>query len=92
VGLNGTGKSTALSLIAQLYRPDRGTIAFGGVDTANYAPESALRNVALVDQDVFLFDDSVTDNVRYARPGASDEKVREACRLTNADDFVRALP
>ena len=92
VGESGCGKSTVLSLIAQLYRPDRGTIAFGGVDTADYAPESVLRNVALVDQDVFLFDDSVTDNVRYARPGAGDEEVREACRLANADDFVRALP
>ena len=92
VGESGCGKSTVLSLIAQLYRPDRGTIAFGGVDTAGYAPESVLRNVALVDQDVFLFDDSVADNVRYARPGAGDEEVREACRLANADDFVRALP
>ena len=51
-----------------------------------------MRIVALVDQDVFLFDDSVTDNVRYARPGASDEEVHEACRLANADEFVRALP
>ena len=92
VGESGCGKSTVLSLIAQLHRPDRGTIAFGGVDTAGYAPESVLRNVALVDQDVFLFDDSVTDNVRYARPGAGDEEVREACQLANADDFVRALP
>ena len=48
--------------------------------------------MALVDQDVFLFDDSVMDNVRYARPGASDEEVREACRLANADGFVSALP
>ncbi len=67
-------------------------MSFGGVDAADYAPESVLRNVALVDQDVFLFDDSVMDNVRYARPGASDEEVREACRLANADEFVRALP
>ena len=92
VGESGCGKSTVLSLIAQLYRSDRGTIAFGGADTAAYAPESVLRNVALVDQDVFLFDDSVMDNVRYARPGASDEEVREACRLANADGFVSALP
>lgn len=92
VGGSGCGKFTVLSLIAQLYRPDRGTIAFSGVDTAGYAPESVLRNVALVDQDVFLFDDSVTNNVRYARPGAGDKKVREACRLANTDDLVRALP
>lgn len=92
VGDSGCGKSTVLGLIAQLYRPREGTVSFGGVNVADYAPESVLRNVALVDQDVFLFDDSVTDNVRYARPGASDEEVHEACRLANADEFVRALP
>ncbi len=92
VGDSGCGKSTALGLIAQLYRPKGGTVSFGGVDVGAFAPESVLRNVALVDQDVFLFDDSVMDNVRYARPGASDEEVREACRLANADGFVSALP
>ena len=92
VGDSGCGKSTALGLIAQLYRPKDGTVSFGGVDVGAFAPESVLRNVALVDQDVFLFDDSVMDNVRYARPAASDEEVRKACRLANADGFVSALP
>lgn len=92
VGDSGCGKSTVLNLIAQLYRPDGGTVSFGGVDVSAFAPESVLRNVAVVDQDVFLFDDSVADNVRYARPGASDAEVREACRLANADDFVQGLP
>lgn len=91
VGDSGCGKSTVLNLIAQLYRPQDGSVSFGGVDVRAFAPESVLRNVALVDQDVFLFDDSVMDNVRYARPSASDEEVREACRLANADKFVRAL-
>ena len=92
VGDSGCGKSTVLNLVAQLYRPQSGTVSFGGVDASGFAPESVLRNVALVDQDVFLFDDSVMDNVRYARPSASDEDVREACRLANADAFVQALP
>ena len=92
VGDSGCGKSTVLSLIAQLYRPQGGTVSFGGVDVAGYAPESVLRNVALVDQDVFLFDDSVMDNVRYARPDATDGEVRAACRLANVDGFVSALP
>lgn len=92
VGESGCGKSTALSLIAQYYRPDSGTVAIGGVDTAGYAPESVLRNIAIVDQEVFLFDDTVMDNVRYARPSATNEDVRRACYLANADSFIRAMP
>ena len=92
VGDSGCGKSTALNLIAQYYRPARGTVRIGGADTAAYAPESVLAGVSVVDQNVFLFDDSVMDNIRYARPGATDDEVREACRLANADGFVRALP
>ncbi|MFT7754456.1 UNVERIFIED_CONTAM: ATP-binding cassette domain-containing protein, partial [Salmonella enterica subsp. enterica serovar Enteritidis] len=77
VGDSGCGKSTALNLIAQYYRPARGTVRIGGADTAAYAPESVLAGVSVVDQNVFLFDDSVMDNIRYARPGATDDEVRE---------------
>ena len=92
VGDSGCGKSTALSLVAQYYRPDRGRVRIGGVDTAGFAPESVLAGMSIVDQEVFLFDDTVRANIRYARPDASDEEVEEACRLANADGFVRALP
>ena len=78
VGDSGCGKSTALSLVAQYYRPDRGRVRIGGVDTAGFAPESVLAGMSIVDQEVFLFE--------------SDEEVEEACRLANADGFVRALP
>lgn len=92
VGESGCGKSTALNLIAQYCRPDAGAVCIGGVDTSAYAPESVLADVSIVDQNVFLFDDSVMDNVRYARPGATDEEVAAACRLANADGFIRGLP
>lgn len=92
VGDSGCGKSTALSLVAQYYRPDKGSVLIGGMDTAAYAPERVLENVSIVDQDVFLFDDSIAENVRYAKPGASDEEIREACRLANADGFIERMP
>ena len=92
VGDSGCGKSTALNLVAQYYRPAAGAVRIGGVDAAGFAPESVLADVSIVDQNVFLFDDSVMDNIRYARPDATDDEVREACRLANADGFVRALP
>lgn len=92
VGDSGCGKSTALSLMAQYYRPDAGCVLVGGVDTGTYAPESVLAQISIVDQNVFLFDDTVMDNIRYARPDATDEEVVEACRLANADGFVRAMP
>ena len=92
VGDSGCGKSTVLSLIAQYYRPDAGRVSVGGANTAGYAPESVLAGMSIVDQNVFLFDDSVMDNVRYARPDATDEEVVAACRLANADGFVRSMP
>lgn len=51
-----------------------------------------LEHVSIVDQDVFLFDDSVAENVRYAKPDASDEEIRKACRLANADGFIGQMP
>ena len=92
VGDSGCGKSTVLSLIAQYYRPDAGCVSVGGANTAGYAPESVFAGMSIVDQNVFLFDDSVMDNVRYARPDATDEEVVAACRLANADGFVRSMP
>lgn len=92
VGDSGCGKSTALSLVAQYYRPDAGSVLIGGSDSAAYAPECVLEHVSIVDQDVFLFDDSVAENVRYAKPDASDEEIRKACRLANADGFIGQMP
>lgn len=91
VGDSGCGKSTALSLVTQYYRPDVGSVFIGGVDTAMYAPERVLKHVSIVDQNVFLFDDTVAENVRYAKYGASDDEIREACWLANAEGFIEQM-
>lgn len=92
VGDSGCGKSTALSLIAQYYRPQTGAVLIGGSDTAAFMPERVLEHISIVDQNVFLFDDSVAENVRYAKPNATDEEVRRACALANADEFIEKMP
>lgn len=92
VGDSGCGKSTALNLIAQYYQPQLGVVSIGETDTSAYAPESVLSVISIVDQNVFLFDDSVMDNIRYARPEATDDEVRDACRRAHADDFIRSMP
>ena len=92
VGDSGCGKSTVLNLIAQLYEPDNGEVVIGDESCGGHAPERILENMSIVDQNVFLFDDTVLDNVRYARPEASNEDVVRACKLANADEFIRKLP
>lgn len=92
VGDSGSGKSTVLNLIAQYYRPDAGVVTVGGTDTTNWASESVLATMSIVDQNVFLFDDTVENNIRYARPSATDEEVKRACKLANADEFIQRMP
>lgn len=92
VGDSGCGKSTILSLVAQYYRPDSGEVLIDGTPTGSFDPESVLAHISIVDQNVFLFDDSVMSNVRYARPDATDDEVCRACRLAHADEFICALP
>ena len=71
VGDSGSGKSTILNLIAKYYEPTGGTIAIGGRPTGHVAAERVLEQISMVDQDVFLFDDTIQDNIRHARPGAT---------------------
>lgn len=91
VGDSGAGKSTVLNLIAKYYRPQRGSVTIGGQDIRDIPAEQVLKRVSLVDQDVFLFNDTVRNNIRYARPEASDQEVEAACRLANCDSFIRAM-
>lgn len=92
VGDSGSGKSTIMNLIAKYYEPDAGRITIGGVDTSRYAAEQVLAQVALVDQEVFLFDDTVRENIRHARPSASDAEIEAVCRAANCEAFIRKLP
>jgi len=89
VGDLGSGKSTILNLISKYYTPQSGRITIGGRDIANAPSEQVLFYISLVDQDVFLFNDTVRNNIRYARPNATDQEIMEACRLANCDSFIR---
>ncbi|MEA4847265.1 MAG: ABC transporter ATP-binding protein [Clostridiaceae bacterium] len=91
VGDSGSGKSTILNLIAKYYEPQAGDIKIGGVSIKNIAAEKVLRQISMVDQDVFLFNDTIRDNIRYARLSAGNDEIEEACRLANCDSFIRGM-
>lgn len=91
VGESGAGKTTILNLICKYYTPQGGRITIGGQDIAGYPAEQVLSRISLVDQDVFLFNDTVRENIRYARRGAADAEIEEACRLANCDTFIRKM-
>ncbi|MDO4753554.1 MAG: ABC transporter ATP-binding protein [Bacillota bacterium] len=91
VGDSGSGKSTILNLISRYYTPQSGSITIGGIDITHFPAERVLSGISTVDQDVFLFHDSVRNNIRYARPNATNEEIEEACRSANCDAFIRSL-
>ena len=92
VGPSGSGKSTCARLAARLWDATEGVIEVGGVDIATVDPEILLGDYSMVFQDVTLFDDTVMENIRLGRHGASDEEVRAAAAAANCDEFVRKLP
>ncbi|MCR5208974.1 MAG: ABC transporter ATP-binding protein/permease [Lachnospiraceae bacterium] len=91
VGESGSGKSTIFNLISKYYKPDHGTIRIGGTDIREISAEEVLRSISMVDQEVFLFDDTVMNNIRYARENASDAEVIRACKLANCHDFIMQM-
>ena len=92
VGPSGSGKSTCARLAARLWELDRGSIRVGGVDISTIDPETLLTDYSMVFQDVVLFDDTVMENIRLGKHGATDEEVRAAARAANCDEFVEKLP
>ncbi len=92
VGPSGSGKSTCARLAARLWDVTKGSIRVGGVDIATIDPEVLLRDYSMVFQDVVLFDDTVMENIRLGKRGASDEEVRAAAQAANCEEFVRRLP
>ena len=92
VGPSGAGKSTLVGLLTRFYDPQYGVILIDGQDIREVSLESLKRNIALVDQETFLFNDSIRNNIRYSRRDASDAEVEEAARLAYADEFIRLLP
>ena len=92
VGPSGSGKSTCARLAARLWDVTEGTIRVGGADIAAVDPEALLGDYSMVFQDVILFDDTVMENIRLGRRGATDEEGRAAARAANCEEFVRRLP
>jgi len=92
VGPSGVGKSTIISLLNRFYEPQAGAIKIDGLDIRCLTMKSLAGNIALVDQDTFLFHDTIKNNIRYGRPGADDDAVFSAARQAYADEFIRLLP
>ena len=92
VGPSGSGKSTCARLAARLWDISKGVIRVGGVNISAVDPEVLLRDYSMVFQDVVLFDDTVMENIRLGRRGATDEEVRAAAKAVNCDEFVHRLP
>jgi subfamily B ATP-binding cassette protein MsbA len=92
VGPSGGGKSTIIGLLNRFYDPQKGNILIDGQDIKYLTQESLKQNIALVDQETFLFNDTVRNNIRYGRLEAADAEVEKAARLAYADAFVRSMP
>ena len=92
VGPSGSGKSTCARLAARLWDVSEGSIRVGGIDINSVDPEVLLTDYSMVFQDVVLFDDTVMENIRLGRRGATDEEVLAAAAAANCDEFVKKLP
>lgn len=92
VGPTGAGKSTLANLVARFYDPQQGRVLLDGIDLREIRLEALRRNLSMVLQDVFLFYGTVADNIRFGKPGTSDEEVVQAARIANAHSFIGELP
>lgn len=91
VGDSGAGKSTILNLIAKFYEPRSGDITIGGASIGPVQAEKVLALISMVDQEVFLFNDTIGNNIRLANRAATDTAVAQACRAANCAEFIAAL-
>jgi ATP-binding cassette, subfamily B, bacterial len=92
VGETGAGKTTLGYLVARLYEPQRGRVTIDGVDVRDASLESLAATVGVVSQETYLFHASVRENLRFARPDATDEEVEEAARTARIHDLIASLP
>ena len=92
VGPSGAGKTTITQLLLRLYDPQAGAIRIGEIDLKTVAGSALRRHFGVVPQDPFIFNTTLRDNLRVARPDATDEAIRQACEKSNAWEFIAALP
>ena len=92
VGRSGAGKTTVTDLVARFHDPTKGRIFLNGVDIRDFRLQSYRGLLALVQQDVFLFDGSVRDNIAYGRQDATEAEIEDAARRANAHEFIIRLP
>lgn len=92
VGPSGSGKTTIINLLSRFYDVDSGTIKLGNKDIRDYKVETLLKNLSLVFQNVYLFQDTIENNIRFANPKASHEEVVEAAKKARCHNFIMELP
>ena len=92
VGHSGAGKSTIINLLPRFYDPQKGTIKIDNQDISLVSLSSLRKNLSLVSQDVILFDDTVKNNIAYAKPDSSEKEIIEACKFAASDEFITKLP
>ena len=92
VGHSGAGKSTIINLLPRFYDPQIGSIEIDGQDIKKVSLKSLRKNLSLVSQDVILFDDTIKNNIAYARENASEEDIKNACKFAAAEEFINKLP
>ncbi|WP_201747412.1 ABC transporter ATP-binding protein [Brevibacillus sp. VP] len=92
VGPSGSGKSTLLRLITRFYDPQHGKVLFGGSDVSEMDPEKLMKKISMVFQDVYLFQDTIRNNIRYGRENATQAEIEEAAQEACCHDFIMKLP
>jgi ATP-binding cassette, subfamily B, multidrug efflux pump len=92
VGHTGAGKSTLVNLLCRFHETDRGTVRLGGQDVRSIPHQNLRRRIAIVQQDVFLFSQSILANIRMGNPDLSDERIAACAEAVNADRFIKTLP
>ena len=92
VGHSGAGKSTIMSLLPRFYDPQEGSIKIDGQDIKNISLKSLRKNLSLVSQDIILFDDTIKNNISYAKSDASIDEIEKACKYAAADEFINKMP
>ncbi|MCB6994481.1 ABC transporter ATP-binding protein/permease [bacterium 210820-DFI.6.37] len=92
VGPSGSGKSTICSLIARFYDVGKGSVTLGGYDVKEFSCDSLLKNISMVFQSVYLFHDTVRNNIRFGKPTATEEEILAAAKAARCHDFIMALP